>query len=294
MRMPQFLSRSHFRAEGGLADTSGSGRCSPLLHILQRALEKGVCDNLADCGRRRNFDQRRRVSTAASRAETRWERRKHYPDCARPIRLEIPSNLSKKTPITLSKLCCKIALFRQHRDEMHHQERRHREQRNPKIVHSKTKSDHKKSNPHIHRVASEAIRPLQNQLWRGLPGNRVLACALEQNARPGNKAHAAGENENGCREAKPPGKHERQWHSLTLNNRSQNNRPQKNQRRRESNLCTVFVRNGHALTSLLGRPTEEYGLSDGQSAGASHCAIDSRVILARTNDRLHYFWRRTR
>src|SRR5579859_2702567 len=137
---------------------------------------------------------------------------------------------------------------------MHYQERRRREQRNPKIVHSKTKSDHKKGDPHIHRVASEAIRPLRNQLWRGLPGNRVLTCALEQNARRGNKAHPAGDNENGCREAKPPGKHERQWHSLTLNNHSQNNRPQKNQRRRESNPCTVFTRNGHALTSLAWSP----------------------------------------
>src|SRR5260370_17383180 len=99
----------------------------------------------------------------------------------------------------------------------------------------------KRVTPHIQRVASEAIRPPQNQLWRGLPWNRALTCALEQNTRRGNKAHPAGENENGCREAKPSGKHERQWHSLTLNNHSQKNRPQKNQSRRQSHPCTVLL-----------------------------------------------------
>jgi FMN-dependent dehydrogenase len=44
---------------------------------------------------------------------------------------------------------------------------------------------------------------------------------------------------------------------------------------------------------LLGRRTEEYGLSDRQSTGASDRAVNSRVVLVRTNDRLHHFWRRT-
>jgi hypothetical protein len=42
-----------------------------------------------------------------------------------------------------------------------------------------------------------------------------------------------------------------------------------------------------------GRRTEEYGLSDRQSTGASDRAVDSRVVLVRTNDRLQHFWRRT-
>jgi hypothetical protein len=44
---------------------------------------------------------------------------------------------------------------------------------------------------------------------------------------------------------------------------------------------------------FLGRRTEEYGLSDRQSTDASDRAVDSRVVLVRTNDRLHHFWRRT-
>ena len=42
----------------------------------------------------------------------------------------------------------------------------------------------------------------------------------------------------------------------------------------------------------LRRP-EKYGLSDRQSADASDRAVDSRVVLVRTNDRLQHFWRRT-
>ena len=37
--------------------------------------------------------------------------------------LDVSSNLSKKTPIALSKLFRKVPLFRQHRNEMHHKER---------------------------------------------------------------------------------------------------------------------------------------------------------------------------
>ena len=44
---------------------------------------------------------------------------------------------------------------------------------------------------------------------------------------------------------------------------------------------------------FLGRRMEEYGLSDRQSTDASDRAVDSRVVLVRTNDRLHHFWRRT-
>ena len=44
---------------------------------------------------------------------------------------------------------------------------------------------------------------------------------------------------------------------------------------------------------FLGRRMEEYGLSDRQSTAASDRAVDSRVVLVRTNDRLHHFWRRT-
>ena len=43
----------------------------------------------------------------------------------------------------------------------------------------------------------------------------------------------------------------------------------------------------------LRRP-EKYGLSDRQSTDASDRAVDSRVVLVRTNDRLQHFWRRTR
>src|SRR5476651_614821 len=43
----------------------------------------------------------------------------------------------------------------------------------------------------------------------------------------------------------------------------------------------------------LGRRTKEYGLSDRQSTDASDRAVDSRVVLVRTNDRFHHFWRRT-
>src|ERR1700692_4734900 len=44
---------------------------------------------------------------------------------------------------------------------------------------------------------------------------------------------------------------------------------------------------------FLGRHTEEYSLSDRQSTYASDRAVDSRVVLVRTNDRLHHFWRRS-
>lgn len=44
---------------------------------------------------------------------------------------------------------------------------------------------------------------------------------------------------------------------------------------------------------FLGRRTEEYGLSDRQLTDASDRAVDSRVVLVRTNDRLQHFWRRT-
>jgi hypothetical protein len=44
---------------------------------------------------------------------------------------------------------------------------------------------------------------------------------------------------------------------------------------------------------LLGRRTEEYRLSNRQSTDASDRAVDSRVVLVGTNDRLHHFWRRT-
>jgi hypothetical protein len=44
---------------------------------------------------------------------------------------------------------------------------------------------------------------------------------------------------------------------------------------------------------VLGRRTEEYGLSDRQSTDASDRAVDSRVVLIGTNDRFQHFWRRT-
>ena len=43
----------------------------------------------------------------------------------------------------------------------------------------------------------------------------------------------------------------------------------------------------------LGRPTEEYGLSDRQSTDASDRAVDSRVVLVRTNNGLQHVWRKT-
>jgi hypothetical protein len=45
--------------------------------------------------------------------------------------------------------------------------------------------------------------------------------------------------------------------------------------------------------SFLDRRMEEYGLSDRQSTDASDRAVDSRVVLVRTNDRLQHLWRRT-
>ena len=44
---------------------------------------------------------------------------------------------------------------------------------------------------------------------------------------------------------------------------------------------------------FLDRGTEEYGLSNRQSTDASDRAVDSRVVLVRTNDRLQHLWRRT-
>src|SRR6266446_26631 len=44
---------------------------------------------------------------------------------------------------------------------------------------------------------------------------------------------------------------------------------------------------------FLRRRPEEYRLSDRQPADASDRAVDSSVVLVRTNDRLHHFWRRT-
>jgi hypothetical protein len=41
------------------------------------------------------------------------------------------------------------------------------------------------------------------------------------------------------------------------------------------------------------RRTEEYGLSNRQATDASDRAVDSRVVLVRTNDRLQHFWRRS-
>jgi len=43
---------------------------------------------------------------------------------------------------------------------------------------------------------------------------------------------------------------------------------------------------------FLGRRTEEYGLSHRQATDASDRAVDSRVVLVRTNDRFHHFWGR--
>lgn len=45
---------------------------------------------------------------------------------------------------------------------------------------------------------------------------------------------------------------------------------------------------------LAGRGSEKYGLADRQLTGASDRAVDSRVVLVRTNNRLHDFWRRAR
>jgi hypothetical protein len=42
-----------------------------------------------------------------------------------------------------------------------------------------------------------------------------------------------------------------------------------------------------------GRRMEDYGLSDRQSTDASDRAVDSRVVLVRTNDRLQHLWSRT-
>src|SRR6201993_1598147 len=105
--------------------------------------------------------------------------------------LDVPAHPGKKVLIVFAKLLGKVALFRQHRDEMHGHESGRGEQRNPKIVHRKAKSDYKERNPHIHRIASEAVRPLQNQLWRGLPGNRALTCACEPNARRNEQTRTA-------------------------------------------------------------------------------------------------------
>jgi hypothetical protein len=44
---------------------------------------------------------------------------------------------------------------------------------------------------------------------------------------------------------------------------------------------------------FLGRRTEEFGLSGRQSTDASDRAVDSRIVLVRTNDRLQHFRRRT-
>jgi hypothetical protein len=44
---------------------------------------------------------------------------------------------------------------------------------------------------------------------------------------------------------------------------------------------------------FLGRRTQEHGLPDRQSTDASDRAVDSRVVLVRTNDCLQHFWRRT-
>jgi hypothetical protein len=65
--------------------------------------------------------------------------------------LDVPAHPGKKVSITFAKLLGKVALFRQHRDEMHRHEGGRGEQRNPKIVHRKAKSDHKERNSHIHR-----------------------------------------------------------------------------------------------------------------------------------------------
>jgi hypothetical protein len=44
---------------------------------------------------------------------------------------------------------------------------------------------------------------------------------------------------------------------------------------------------------FLVRRAQEYGLSDRESTDSSDCAIDSRVVLVRTDDRRHHFWRWT-
>src|SRR2546425_9797075 len=55
-----------------------------------------------------------------------------------------------------------------------------------------------------------------------------------------------------------------------------------------------FTKRNVAHPRLPGPPaTEEHGLSDRQSTGASDRAVDSRGILVRTNDCLQHFWRRT-
>jgi len=43
----------------------------------------------------------------------------------------------------------------------------------------------------------------------------------------------------------------------------------------------------------LGRRTKEYDLPDRQSTGACDRAVDSHVVLVRTNDRLYQFWHRS-
>ena len=57
-------------------------------------------------------------------------------------------------------------------------------------------------------------------------------------------------------------------------------------------IATAEKQNGQSRT-FLGCCTEEYGLSDRQSTDASDRAVDSRVVLVRTNDRFQHFWRRT-
>src|SRR5581483_3461597 len=136
--------------------------------------------------------------------------------------LDVPAHPGEKVSITFAKLLGKVALFRQHRDEMHCHEGGCGEQRNPKIVHRNAKSDHKKRNPHIRRIASEAVRALQNQLWRGLPGNRALTCACEPNARRDDQTRTADKKENAGSKADPRSHFERKRGSHTLNNHPRN------------------------------------------------------------------------
>src|SRR5712691_3665167 len=48
-----------------------------------------------------------------------------------------------------------------------------------------------------------------------------------------------------------------------------------------------------AFRDCSARRMEDYGLSDRQSTDASDRAVDSRVVLVRTNDRLQHFRSRT-
>ena len=82
---------------------------------------------------------------------------------------KISPNAGNITAIAFAKLLCKIPLFRQYQDKMYRQKRYRSEERNPKIVQRNSKPKNDERHRDIHRIASEAIRPVRDQLRCGLP-----------------------------------------------------------------------------------------------------------------------------